>query len=80
MYSANSLVVANVKMSGAPGDAASGAEITKPFTLIKMSSNVSAKTWFSASIADCNVRVSMPDAPIQSTSSVPIAVREIGAP
>ena len=71
-------MLSNVKISGADGLSASGADMIKPFTVISMSSNVSENICCSLSITVCSASVVMPMAPIHTVSFAPMANREIG--
>ena len=71
---------AKVNMFGDFGAVASAALITKPCTLIGMSSSVSINSWFITSMALCRVDVSMFDAPIHTVSPDPIAITDVCNP
>ena len=71
-------MLSNVKISGADGVSASGADMIKPFTVISISSNVSENICCILSITVCIASVVMPMPPIHTVSFAPMANREIG--
>ena len=70
-------MLSNVKISGAPGALASGADITNALMFMYMSSRVSENTPAMVSTAPRNSVVVMPTAPSHNCSPVPIANRAV---
>ena len=71
-------MLSNVKISGADGVSASGADMIKPFTVISMSSSVSENICCILSIKVFSASVVIPVPPIHTVSFAPMANREIG--
>lgn len=71
------VALSNVKISGAPGALASGADITNALMFMYMSSRVSENTPAMVLTASFNLSVSMPTAPNHNCSPVPIANRAV---